>query len=205
MPKQTPWSKLRAGNRRWVQERSTAGAARGAARRAKLSTSQAPFALVLGCSDSRLPAEIVFDQGLGDLFVVRTAGHVLDTAVLGSIEYAVAVLGVPLIVVLGHTGCGAVAAATGIVDGAPVPPGHIRDIAGHIAPNVLRARAAGAETATEISGHHSALTADLLRERSALVDAAVREGRLEIVPAQYDLCTGTVAEVSAQPTAAAAA
>lgn len=195
MAGQSAWKRLRDGNRRWVEERSTAGAGRGAARRAETSVGQEPFAAVLGCSDSRLPAEILFDQGLGDLFVVRTAGQVLDTAVLGSIEYAVEMLGVRLIVVLGHDGCGAVAAATGIVDGTPVPPGHIRDIAGHIAPNVLRARSAGAGTAQEIGGQHTLFTAELLRERSTIVDAAVRRRRVALVPAQYNLTTGSVTEV----------
>jgi carbonic anhydrase len=191
----SPWKRLQDGNLRWREDRSTAGDGRGAARREETSQGQNPFAVVLGCADSRLPAEILFDQGLGDLFVVRTAGQVLDTAVLGSIEYAVELLGVRLIVVLGHTGCGAVAAATGIVDGAPVPPGHIRDIAGHVAPNVLRARAAGAETPDEIGGQHTLFTADLLRERSTIVDTAVRRRKVTLVPAQYDLSTGAVARV----------
>lgn len=195
MPTNSPWKRLQQGNRRWIEERSTAGAGRGAARRAETSLTQEPFAAVLGCSDSRLPAEILFDQGLGDLFVVRTAGQVLDTAVLGSIEYAVEVLGVRLLVVLGHDGCGAVAAATGIVDGQPVPPGHIRDIAGHIAPNVLRARNAGAETATEIGGQCTVFTAELLRERSSIVDTAVRRRKLALVPAQYNLSSGEVIQV----------
>jgi carbonic anhydrase len=195
MPKQHPWKRLQEGNRRWVEGHSSAARVRGAARRAATRLGQNPFALVLGCSDSRLPAEILFDQGVGDLFVVRTAGHVLDTAVLGSIEYAVAMLEIPLIVVLGHDGCGAVAAATGIVDGAPVPPGHIRDIAADIAPNVLRARAAGARTPARIGGQHTLFTVELLRERSAIVEEAITGGTLDVVPAQYSLAAGTVTQV----------
>lgn len=202
MPTPSPWKRLQDGNRRWLEDRSTAGDNRGALRRAETSLGQNPFAVVLGCSDSRLPAEILFDQGLGDLFVVRTAGQVLDNAVLGSIEYAVEALDVRLIVVLGHDGCGAVAAATGIVDGSPVPPGHIRDIAGHVAPNVLRARLDGARTTDEIGGQHTLYTAGLLRERSAIVDAAARRRKLSVVPAQYNLSSGTVTRV--EPLAAPA-
>lgn len=87
-----------------------------AGRRAELAPGQDPFAVVLGCSDSRLAAEIIFDQGLGDLFVVRTAGHVLGAEVLGSVEYATSVLGARLVVVLGHDSCGAVAAARAAVE-----------------------------------------------------------------------------------------
>jgi carbonic anhydrase len=197
-----PWARLREGNLRWVEDRSTAGGDRGAARRAETSLSQTPFALVLGCSDSRVPAEILFDQGLGDLFVVRTAGHVVDSAALGSVEYAVDVLGVSLIVVLGHEECGAVAAAARVVDDGEVPPGYIRDIAERIAPNVLRARRAGAVTAAEIVGQHSMHTVELLRQRSPLVDAAIRRGALAAVPARYSLSSGTVIEVGSPALAA---
>jgi carbonic anhydrase len=198
-----PWARLREGNLRWVEDRSTAGGDRGAARRAETSRSQTPFALVLGCSDSRVPAEILFDQGLGDLFVVRTAGHVVDSAALGSVEYAVEVLGVSLIVVLGHEECGAVAAAARVVDDGEVPPGYIRDIAERIAPNVVRARRAGAVTAAEIVGQHSMHTVELLRQRSPLVDAAIRRGALAAVPARYCLSSGTVTEVGSPALAAA--
>jgi len=193
----SPWLRLRDGNLRFTQDRSTAAGDRGAARRAQLNDSQNPFALVLGCSDSRVPAEILFDQGLGDLFVVRTAGHVVDSATLGSVEYAVGMLGVSLIVVLGHEGCGAVAAATGVVDNAAVPAGYVRDIAERITPDVLRARHDGATTPSEIGARHSLYTLDLLRERSSVVDNAIRDGRVEAVAAQYCLSTGAVTEIRA--------
>lgn len=189
------WERLQDGNRRWVEGHSTAHAGRGADRRAETSLSQRPFALVLGCSDSRLPAEILFDQGVGDLFVVRTAGHALDTAVLGSVEYAVGVLGVPLIVVLGHDGCGAVAAAISMVDGNPAPPGNIRKIAEKIAPHVSRARSCGAGNAVEIGGQHSVFTVQALRRRSAIVREAMGRGELAVLPTQYSLRAGTVTEV----------
>jgi carbonic anhydrase len=190
-----PWQRLLDGNARWAQGRSAAADRRGEVRRAALTQSQHPYALVLGCADSRVPAEILFDQGLGDLFVVRTAGHVLDAAVLGSIEYAVQHLGVELIVVLGHEACGALAAATAVVDEAQVPLGYIRDITERIAPNVLRARSEGATSEDEIGGQHAFYTAELLRERSRIVDAAVSRGELAMVPARYRLGSGVVTEV----------
>lgn len=190
---------LLEGNARFMAGRSTADVRRGAGRRAELVGSQEPGALVLGCADSRVPVEILFDQGLGDLFVVRTAGHVLDAAVLGSVEYAVELLGVPLIVVLGHDGCGAVAAATAMVDEGKVPPGSIRDVAEHIAPDVVRARLEGAVTFEAAVEQHARYTAELLRERSALVDAAVRTGRTAVVPARYCLGSGRVTEAVPRP------
>lgn len=191
----SPWARLQEGNTRWIEGRSTADDSRGALRRAETTQSQNPFALILGCSDSRVPAEILFDQGLGDLFVVRTAGHVLDGGVIGSIEYAVEVLGVSLIVVLGHQECGAVAAAARLVDDAQIPPGYIRDVAGHIAPSVLRARAEGARDLGEIGRRHSLYTVEQLRQRSHLIDDAFQGGSLSAVATQYCLASGTVAEV----------
>jgi carbonic anhydrase len=191
------WNRLRDGNARWVEGHSRADGHRGATRRAELTSSQNPFALVLGCADSRVPAEILFDQGLGDLFVVRTAGQALDSAVIGSMEYAVEVLGVELLVVLGHEGCGAVAAAARVVDEVEVPHGYIRDVTEKIAPDVLRARLAGAVTPEEISAWHAAYTLELLRERSSVLDRAIRRGALEAVAAQYSLRTGRVLEVTA--------
>lgn len=111
-------------NERFVNDASI-HPSQGIADRAKLVDGQHPTAVLFGCGDSRVAAEIIFDQGLGDMFVVRTAGHVLDDSVLGSIEYAVHVLNVPLIVVLGHDGCGAVKATLDALDKGAVPDGFI--------------------------------------------------------------------------------
>ena len=109
-------------------------------RRAELAGHQNPFAQVFGCSDSRVPAEVVFDQGLGDLFVIRNAGHIVDPSVLGSIEFGVDVLSIPLTLLLGHTSCGAVGAAINAVDSHSTPSGYLRDVVERIAPAVFEAR-----------------------------------------------------------------
>jgi carbonic anhydrase len=128
------------GNRRYVEGRLTR-LNQSPSYRAVLTEAQSPFAVILGCSDSRVPAEIIFDQGLGDLFVVRVAGNVLDEGnVLGSIEYAVAVLNVPLIVVLGHERCGAVREAVDAVRQQRFSLGHIENLARRIRPAVERVR-----------------------------------------------------------------
>lgn len=124
---------LLAGNERFV-----AGAPehpnQDAARRAEIAPAQTPFAVLFGCSDSRIAAEIIFDRELGDLFVVRTAGHVVGTEVLGSIEYGVSVLGCPLVVVLGHDACGAVAATRAAVEDGATAGGFVRDVIERVTP-----------------------------------------------------------------------
>lgn len=193
------WARLRAGNARFAAD-AMEHPSRGAARRAELAGGQHPFAVVLGCSDSRVPAELVFDQGLGDLFVVRTAGHVLDPAVIGSVEYGVAVLGAPLVVVLGHEGCGAVRAATdALVDGASAP-GFVGEVVDRLVPSLVTdpgAPLAGGSGGGELPGQeelrrrHVRATVRRLHERSALVAAAVAEGRCAVVGADYALTDGT--------------
>src|SRR5215467_10166372 len=102
--------RLRAGNRRFIDDTSVASADLSRARRASLVAGQEPFAIVLGCSDSRVPAELVFDQGLGDLFVIRVAGNIVAPSQIGSVEFAASRFGVRLVVVMGHSQCGAIAA-----------------------------------------------------------------------------------------------
>ena len=121
------WQKLLDGNARFVSGQS-AHPNQDGKRRAEVAAGQKPFAIVIGCADSRTSPEILFDQGLGDLFVVRLAGNIVDDAALGSVEFAVAALGAKLIVVLGHEKCGAVKATVGVVNGDAAPANHIASI-----------------------------------------------------------------------------
>lgn len=193
-PTPTParaWQDLVDGNRRFAQDRAERPNA-DAARRLQVSTGQAPFAVVLGCSDSRVPMELVFDCGLGDLFVVRTAGHVLDPAVVGSVEFAVVALGVPLLVVLGHESCGAVGAALTARREGKVPGGFVRDIIERVTPSVLAAEHRGATEVDDVVLEHVRSTVDHLVERSEAVGSAVTAGRLGLVGAVYRLANGRV-------------
>jgi carbonic anhydrase len=183
------WAKLARGNARFV-----AGDHRhpnqDATRRDSLTGGQTPFAVFFGCADSRVAAEIIFDRGLGDLFVVRTAGHVIDAGVLGSIEFGVDILKIPLVVILGHDSCGAVSATVDAVRDGVFPGGYIRDIVERVMPSVLSARQAGLSTADEIEAEHVRHTLRLLTERSRLVADRVADGRLAVVGAVYNLGDG---------------
>jgi carbonic anhydrase len=186
---------LLAGNRRFV-DGSPEHPNQDAVRRAATVPTQRPFAVLFGCSDSRLAAEIIFDRGLGDLFVVRTAGHVMGPEVLGSIEYGVSVLGAPLVVVLGHDQCGAVAAACEALDGAPAAPGYVRDVIERVTPSVLAARAAGIESRDDIVEEHIRQTVDLLLDRSRVLAEQVEAGKTAVVGLAYRLADGTAHPVS---------
>ncbi|CAM5432414.1 carbonic anhydrase [Streptomyces avidinii] len=188
---------LMAGNQRFVSGASE-HPNQDAARRAETAPSQQPFAVLFGCSDSRLAAEIIFDRGLGDLFVVRTAGHVAGAEVLGSIEFGVSVLDAPLVVVLGHDSCGAVAAACSALEDGQTPRGFVRDVVERVTPSVLAARAAGRETADEILAEHIEHTVDLLLERSRVLAERVADGRLAMVGLSYRLADGSAQLVAAR-------
>ncbi|MFE2536711.1 carbonic anhydrase [Streptomyces sp. NPDC059371] len=181
---------LMAGNQRFVSG-TPEHPNQDATRRTEIAPSQQPFAVLFGCSDSRLAAEIIFDRGLGDLFVVRTAGHVAGTEVLGSIEFGVSVLNAPLVVVLGHDSCGAVAAACSALENGQTPGGFVRDVVERVTPSVLAARAAGRDTADEILAEHIEHTVDLLLERSRVLADAVAAGRLAVVGLSYRLSDGS--------------
>ncbi|RAS59727.1 carbonic anhydrase [Lentzea atacamensis] len=180
---------LRSGNERFVAG-TPEHPNQDATRRAEIAPAQRPFAVLFGCSDSRLAAEIIFDRGLGDLFVVRTAGHVIGTEVLGSVEYAVGVLDCPLVVVLGHDACGAVGAACAALDEGTVPAGYIRDVVERVTPSVLAARAAGRLQADEILVEHISRTVDLLLDRSRLLAERVAAGQAAVVGLCYRLADG---------------
>ena len=184
------WQRLMEGNMRFVQ-----GLFQGRNLldlRRTLAGSQQPEAAVLCCSDSRVPAEIIFDQSLGDLFVVRTAGLVLDPTSIGSLEYAVAHLHVPLLVIKGHEGCGAVTAA---VEHPEATGGHIGSIITQISPAVAQARQNGSsgqdlvEAATDI---HLKNLEETLFQVSPIIREAIDAGRLEVVVAKYFLHAGQV-------------
>lgn len=191
------WMQLAEGNVRFVSgQREHPN--QDVETRASLTAGQVPRAAFFGCADSRVAAEIIFDQGLGDLFVVRTAGHVVGSSVLGSLEFGVGVLGSPLIVVLGHDSCGAVRAALDAMESGDVPSGFLRDVVERIMPSVLSARKYGAHTADEVEAEHVRHTASLLTTRSPLIGERVRDGTLGIVGATYRLRDGRADVVTAQ-------
>ncbi|KUH99509.1 carbonic anhydrase [Mycolicibacterium acapulense] len=187
----TAWKALKEGNERFVAGKPL-HPSQGIEHRASLATSQKPTAVVFGCGDSRVAAELIFDQGLGDMFVVRTAGHVIDAAVLGSIEYAVAVLDVPLVVVLGHDSCGAVKATLGALDEGVVPGGYVRDIVERVMPSILLGRRDGLTRVDEFEARHVSETGSQLLARSTTVSERVAAGELAIVGVTYHLADGRV-------------
>jgi carbonic anhydrase len=197
MPKTTPvtaWKALKEGNERFVAGKP-AHPSQSLEHRASLTAGQRPIAAILGCSDSRVAAELIFDQGLGDVFVVRTAGQAIDSAVLGSIEYAVTVLSVPLIVVLGHDSCGAVKAAIGAIDDGAVPGGFVRDVGERVAPSILLGRRDGLTRVDEFEERHVSETVKQLVERSTAISDGVDAGTLGIAGITYRLAKGRAALV----------
>jgi carbonic anhydrase len=197
-PTRTPakaWQEMVRGNERFVSG-EPAHPRQDVERREQLARGQAPSAALFGCSDSRLAAEIIFDKGIGDLFVVRNAGQVISDSVTGSLEYAVSVLGVPLILVLGHDECGAVRAA---IDSqgpdAPALPPHIASLVNKIVPAVRRvAKGAPVDPSAldtqEVGREHLRDTIAELLASSELISDAVAAGTLAVVGANYRLLEG---------------
>lgn len=190
-------TRLREGNRRFVSDERRLDVRASPTRREALAEGQQPFAIVLGCSDSRVPAELIFDQGLGDLFVIRVAGNIVAPSQVGSVEFAAARFGARLVVVLGHTQCGAVQAA---LEEAATPAPHstnIKSIVDRIRPSI--------ETVLAIapSGDSQRLldqairanvraSADHLRHGSPLLEQLIQSNGLGVVGAEYSLETGEV-------------
>lgn len=165
-------------------------------RRSEVAINQNPFAALFGCSDSRLSAEIIFDVGLGDLFVVRNAGQVIAETILGSLEYSVEVLHVPLIVVLGHDECGAIRATMQSQNGQLKTSGEfIQNLVSRIQPTVELAQQSGKHSIDEITDLHVENTIQELLSRSKLIDEAVRGGKLAVVGATYRLALGRVTPI----------
>ncbi|WP_423923058.1 carbonic anhydrase [Frigoribacterium sp. 2-23] len=190
------WARMTDGNERFVDARPL-HPHQDSDRRALLAGGQEPVAALFGCADSRLAAEIIFDAGLGDLFVVRNAGQVVGDTVLASLEYAVSVLHVPLIVVLGHDSCGAVATAIDTIETAAAPGSvYLDGLVEMIMPSVRRAKIELAPghnlDAHEVGRLHIEASVRGLVEKSALISNAVADGRLAVVGANYDLANGRV-------------
>jgi carbonic anhydrase len=189
--------RLREGNERFAAGR-LAGRAGLADRREVLKEQQAPFAIILGCSDSRVPAEMIFDQGLGDLFVIRVAGNITQPSQIGSVEYAVTAFGTRLVVILGHSRCGAIEATLRRIaeqHGESSP--NIRSIVEFVRPSVEPLLEAGADDDPD-SLIDRAVRANVrasveqMRRGSGVLEALERDDRLLIVGAEYSLDTGLV-------------
>jgi carbonic anhydrase len=192
--------RLRHGNRRFVSGVRSADSLSSQARRSELASGQEPIAIILGCSDSRVPAEIVFDQGLGDLFVIRVAGNIVASSQVGSVEFAAERFGTPLVVVLGHSRCGAVLATVEELElerPRETQSRNLSSIVDRIRPSVE------ALLATNLRGDPDALvrhairsnvrvSANYLRHGSDILERRVQAGQLLIVGAEYSLETGIV-------------
>ncbi|MFI2488778.1 carbonic anhydrase [Promicromonospora kroppenstedtii] len=196
------WTRLREGNDRFVAD-TPAHPSQNADRRRELQAAQHPHTVIFGCSDSRVAAEIIFDQGLGDVFVVRTAGHVVDTTVVGSIEYGVEVLGASLVVVLGHDSCGAVAAAAHTLATGEQPPGFVRAVVDRVIPSIASITSgdpaqamAALSDQNVLRREHVKHTVDMLHGYSAALADAVKEGRCAVVGLEYDLAEGSARMVN---------
>jgi carbonic anhydrase len=180
--------RLESGNKRYVSGLLT-HPNQGGERRKELAGGQKPFAIILGCADSRATPEIIFDQGLGDLFVIRVAGNIVDNVGLGSIEYAVDHLGTKLIVVLGHENCGAVKAAREVVITRARVQAHIDTIVEEIKPAVLRTKAGDVDSTVWANIDD---VVEKLSKSDPILRKKVKSGQIKVIGARYDLDTGLV-------------
>jgi len=190
-------ARLREGNRRFVAGHPTTPPLSSFERRA-LAADQAPFAIILGCSDSRVPAELVFDQGFGDLFVIRVAGNIVAPSQVGSVEFAASKFGTKLVVVMGHSGCGAITAAVEeILDGATTESRNLRSIVDRVRPSVQSVIAGWRDVdrttlIREAVRANVRASVDHLRHGSELLETLIQNDGLVIVGAKYSLDTGVV-------------
>lgn len=182
--------RLIAGNQRYSTNRAT-HLNQTAVRRIEIAKAQYPFATIFGCVDSRVLPEIIFDRGLGDLFVIRTAGQVIDRAVLGSIEFGVVELSIPLIMVLGHERCGAVKATLEMLEHQMEAPGQIDFLGESIRPAVEKAKGQPGDLLENAVLANIELTVSRLKNSPILAEA-IQKDQLKIVGARYDLDAGTV-------------
>lgn len=177
--------RLKEGNKRYTEDKLDRKL-QDKSRRGDLTAGQEPYAIVLSCADSRVVPELAFDAGLGELFVVRVAGNVANTSSIASIEYAVANIGTPVIVVLGHESCGAVTAAVGGGDNGY----NLNHLLSHIAPAL--AKSDDNAEVNDVVKTNAELTVEELSKRSAIIKGAVDSGKLKVVPAYYNLGSGEV-------------
>ena len=191
-------ARLREGNRRFVSGHTALPALSSAARRAAIVAGQEPFAIILGCSDSRVPAELVFDQGFGDLFVIRVAGNVVAPSQVGSVEFAASLYGTRLVVVMGHSQCGAVIATLDELQGrATNRSGNLRSIVDRVRPS-MQSVLNGRTQADDGSLLRDAVRANVrasvnhLRHGSELLEKLISNTGLLVVGAEYSLETGVV-------------
>lgn len=185
---------LKEGNAKSLTD-SPLRAVQGRDRRLEIARGQTPFAVLVSCSDSRVPPEVLFGRGLGELFIVRNAGNTVDTVALGSIEYAIAVLGVPLVVVLGHERCGAVEAALSVVEKNTVFPGSLNQMIEPILPAALMARSSGAKGEELLDAavrENVRRVVTRLRNSEPVLMDPIRAGKVKVVGARYDLDDGQV-------------
>jgi len=175
------------GNRRFAAMKQT-HPNQDRARRDEVKGGQKPFAVIVGCSDSRIPPEILFDQGIGDLFTIRLAGNIVDDTALGSIEYAVDHLGTRLVVVLGHSKCGAV---TATAKGGHAP-GHIAGIVKLIAPALDRGKDKSGDLVDNAIRENARLVAATISSSKPILEKMTEEGKIAVVPLYYDIDTGLV-------------
>jgi carbonic anhydrase len=182
--------RLIEGNQRYVANASI-DLNQSASRRRDLASSQTPFATIFSCVDSRVPPELVFDRGLGDLFVIRTAGHVLDQAALGSLEFGVAELHIPVIMVLGHERCGAVKATIEATEHHTSAPADIQALVDGIRPAVEQAKGQAGDLLENAVTANIVLTVSRLKRTPILAEAIDKSG-LKIIGARYDLDSGAV-------------
>lgn len=190
-------TRLQEGNQRFVSGVRSIEAMLGHTRRVELAAEQSPFAIVLGCSDARVPAEIIFDQGLGDLFVIRVAGNVVAPSQVGSVEFAAEQFGVPLVVVLGHTRCGAILATLDELRSGASHSRNVRSIVNRVRPSVetllsTDLRNDEERLVREAVRANVRASADHLRHGSALLEQLIEEGKMLVVGAEYSLETGEV-------------
>ncbi len=182
---------LRQGNDDFVNDRARAVPI-DRSRRLAIAGGQTPFAVLVGCSDSRVSPELLFGRGLGELFIVRVAGNSVDRTALGSIEYGVAELGCPLVVVLGHERCGAVQAAVKVVTEDATFPGAIGEMVAPILPAVLRAQRQGGDLVMNSVKENVRRVVRRLRESDDVLSDPVQQGKVNVVGAYYSLSDGSV-------------